>query len=317
MASARVAPAPLSRAVRSGSNSSAVTITPPAAAAVRGGFWTMRRVRVAAALLLGALAGVRLAVFLLVQGALPSWSTPVEFASAFVTFLALAAAVAWAPAAFTRVVGPAAMVIIGTVPLLLSASRYGFYDADTEVQMRLLAVVLLFPALFSMSAAAFVTAVAVPVGVATAMAVVALSFQGGVGSSIYFFVVVLVVFSLTAYVLLRNRQSSAEAEATAARLEDETRTLHSLLTRRTCARPPSLALLWEPLSLRFALSIGRCCCAVIPETFVADLKSGRRVVSIAESATVRVTRETPARQAACISGCTVPPYLLFSVVLHF
>jgi hypothetical protein len=98
------------------------------------------------------------------------------------------------------------------------------------VQVRLIAVVIMFPSVFRMTMTSFVLAAAVPLIVVIAMLVVA----RGAPSTMYFFSVVLLVFSFTAYVLLRGRRSSAEVRATSAKLAAENATLHALLTRRAC-----------------------------------------------------------------------------------
>jgi hypothetical protein len=244
--SARVGPAPAARLAKLklsvGSNSSLAETPGPGAASGRSAVAaahrsSRQRARTWAALLLAFTAAVRLVVevTIVLQGA-RSWRTPVESAVSCVALLVLAAGVLWARPSLVRLAGPATMVVVGTVPLVLSGVFNGFADTDTDAQMRLLAAVLVFPAVFRMSTTAFVTAAAIPLSVSTAMAIVALSYEGNKTSTMFFFVIVLLVLSFTAYVLLRNRRSSAEAHATTRRLELESKTLHSLLTRREYRR---------------------------------------------------------------------------------
>jgi hypothetical protein len=246
----RVAPAPpasrLTKAKLSAGSNSSVVDAPAGGASGGGGGGgggggaarsNHTRVRAVLALLLAAASAARLigGVLLVLRGA-RTWITPAESVTSLVALLVLAAAVMWARPSLVQLAGPAAMVVVGTVPLVLSGGLNGFDDTDTDAQMRLLAVVLVFPAVFRMSTTTFVTAAAIPLSVSTAMAIVALSYEGDKTSTMFFFVVVLLVFSFTAYVLLRNRRSSAEDHALARRLELESKTLHSLLTRRELGR---------------------------------------------------------------------------------
>jgi hypothetical protein len=198
-----------------------------------------QHVRAGLAAGLSVLAAARAAyeVSVVMMGGGLGWSAPMESAAACVALAALAAAVRWAdPVVVARLAGPIVMAVVGTLPLVISGAlvQGGFHDIDTEVQMRLFAVILVFPAVFRMTTGAFVVAAAIPLGTATAIACMELSFEGDTTSTIYFFVAVLLVFSFTAYAPLRNRRTTAEVHAMAARLELESKTLHSLLTR--CAR---------------------------------------------------------------------------------
>jgi hypothetical protein len=127
----------------------------------------------------------------------------------------------------TEAAAAACLALVGTLPLLMNGFLFGFSDAQEDEQLRLIAIVLLFPAVFRMPVPAFVAAAGVPLCVTIAMVI----FAQGATSSIYFFAVALTVFSYTAYLLLRSRRSAAEVRAATKRLLEETLRLRSLLAR--------------------------------------------------------------------------------------
>jgi hypothetical protein len=161
-------------------------------------------------------------------------SAPVDVCSA-AALLALAAAVNLAPPAIARLAGPLAMVIVATLPLIFGCVAPGGIGAaaagSTELQIRVLAAVGFFPCVYSISTAAFVAAASIPLCAAAVLAGVA-SFYGSATPGTYFFVLVIHVFALTSFLILRSRRSPEEARATARRLEEEGQTLHSLMIRR-------------------------------------------------------------------------------------
>ena len=113
------------------------------------------------------------------------------------------------------VAAPVAMMVVGTVPLLVSGAARGFTDADAEAQMRQLAALIVFPSVFHMAASAFCCGAGVGLLVIAGMMVVAQMDPQPAGSSLYLFSVVFAGIALTEYVLLLKRRTASEVRASA------------------------------------------------------------------------------------------------------
>ena len=110
---------------------------------------------------------------------------------------------------------PVAMMVVGTVPLLISGAARGFTDADSEAQMRQLATLIMFPSVFHMAASAFACVAAVSFLVTAGMMVAAQMGPQPAGSSLYFFSQAFAGIALTTYVLLLKRRAASEVRASA------------------------------------------------------------------------------------------------------
>ena len=173
------------------------------------------------------IAAARLAFALLVP---PSESMPTsetleqakmnsfEAAIILVAMVILAAVLRWGRgrgAKLAVVAAPVAMMVVGTVPLLVCGAARGFTDADTEAQMRQLACLIVFPSVFRMAASAFACGAAVSFLGTAGMMVAAQMDPQPAGSSLYLFSVVFAGIALTAYVLLLKRRAALEVRASA------------------------------------------------------------------------------------------------------